>query len=321
MTISRDAGHEIPSAPHLRLGEGMRVAVASGKGGTGKTTVAVGVAISSALAGIPVEYLDCDVEEPNGHLLLRPRIESSRSVGILVPVLDEDLCTGCGKCAEVCEYQAIALLKAPLVFTELCHGCGGCVLACPTGALREEEHAIGVVETGWAGDVRFVQGRLNVGEELSPVLIRAVKKTAGHGSLTILDGPPGASCPAVAAVRDADLILLVAEPTPFGLSDLETAAAAFRGLGSHMALVINRSDSGTPELRRFCEDQGLEVLLEIPDDRRIAEAGSRGEVPVETLPELRDGLEQLRRRLHDFVEETHAHAPDQAVATRAGAGP
>jgi MinD superfamily P-loop ATPase len=299
----------------------MRIGVASGKGGTGKTTVAVSLAVSSALAGVPVEYLDCDVEEPNGHVLLKPQIESSRSIGILVPVVDESLCTSCGKCAQVCEYQAIALLKAPLVFTELCRGCGGCVLACPTGALREEEHVIGVVETGWAGDVRFVQGRLNVGEELSPLLIRAVKKAAGHGSLTILDGPPGASCPAVAAVRDTDLILLVAEPTPFGLSDLEAAVAAFRGLGSEMALVVNRSDVGTPELRRFCEDRSLEVLLEIPDDRRIAEAGSRGEVPVEVLPELRDGFEQLRRRLLDFPEGTHAHPRGRAVGHRAAVRP
>jgi MinD superfamily P-loop ATPase len=297
----------------------MRIAVASGKGGTGKTTVAVGLAVSSALAGVPVEYLDCDVEEPNGHLFLKPRIGSSRSVGIPVPVVDEATCTRCGRCEQVCEHHAIALLAMPLVFPGLCHGCGGCVLVCPTGALTEKERPIGVVETGQAGYVRFVHGRLNVGEPMSPPLIQAVKKAAGHESLTILDAPPGTSCPAVTTVRGADLILLVAEPTPFGLSDLETAVAAFRGLGSRIAVVVNRSDSGTAELEGLCEEQRLEVLLEIPDDRRIAEACSRGEVPVEALPELRDGFEHLRRCLFDVVRQTQT--PQLIEADRAGARP
>jgi MinD superfamily P-loop ATPase len=274
------------------------IAIASGKGGTGKTTVAVNLALALADKGHAVQYLDCDVEEPNGHIFLRPQIEASETVGIPVPVVDEGKCTGCGKCAEVCRYHAIAVLAKPLIFPELCHGCGGCSLACPEKAIREQDRAIGVVEAGRAGNVAFVQGRLNVGEPMAPPLIRAVRaKTAAAGT-AILDSPPGTACPVVAAVRGADFLLLVTEPTPFGLHDLRLAVEMARRLGLRHGVVVNRADTGDARVRDYCTTEAIPLLLEIPDDRRVAEAYSRGDAAVRVLPEWAG----LMGRLWDRIE-------------------
>lgn len=271
----------------------MRLAIASGKGGTGKTTVAVNLARVLSDAGQTVLYLDCDVEEPNGHIFLKPQITATEPVGIPVPVVDEKKCTGCRKCAEVCQYHAIAVLEKPLVFAELCHGCGGCALACPQGAIREVSRPIGVVESGRADGVAFVQGRLNVGEPMAPPLIRAVKKKVIADGVAIMDAPPGTSCPVVATVRDADYVLLVTEPTPFGLNDLRLAVEMIRQLGVPHGVVINRADSGDGRVRDFCEAETIPVLLEIPDDRRVAEAYSRGDMAVRVLPEWSDSMLKL----------------------------
>ena len=272
----------------------MKIAIAGGKGGTGKTTVAVNLACVLADNGQTVQYLDCDVEEPNGHIFLKPRITTTESVGIPVPVVDEEKCTGCRKCAEVCQYHAIAVLKKPLVFAELCHRCGGCALVCPEAAIREENRTIGVVETGQAGAVAFVQGRLNVGEPMAPPLIRAVKRKVIRDGVAILDAPPGTSCPVVATVKNADYVLLVTEPTPFGLNDLRLAVEVIRQLGVRHGVVINRADIGDGRVRDFCTAEKIPVLLEIPDDRRVAEAYSRGEMAVRVLPGWREGMQRLR---------------------------
>jgi len=271
----------------------MRIAIASGKGGTGKTTVAVNLACVLADNGQTVQYLDCDVEEPNGHIFLKPEITATEPVGIPVPVVDEKKCTGCRKCAEVCQYHAIAVLKKPLVFAELCHGCGGCALVCPEGAIREENRTIGVVETGHAERVAFVQGRLNVGEPMAPPLIRAVKKKAIADGVAIMDAPPGTSCPVVATVRDADYVLLVTEPTPFGLNDLRLAVEMIRQLGLRHGVVSNRADSGDQRVHEYCSAARIPILLEIPDDRRVAEAYSRGHMAVRVLPEWSDCMLKL----------------------------
>ncbi|OGV69742.1 MAG: (4Fe-4S)-binding protein [Lentisphaerae bacterium RIFOXYA12_FULL_48_11] len=266
----------------------MNIAIASGKGGTGKTTVAVNLAWMLASMNQSVQYLDCDVEEPNGHIFLKPEITSTESAGILVPVVDEIKCTGCRKCAEVCEYHAIAVLKKALVFPELCHGCGGCTIACPTGAIHEQERPIGVVESGKAGTVNFVQGRLNVGEPMSPPLIRAVKKKILRNSISIMDAPPGTSCPVVTTVRDADYVLLVTEPTPFGLNDLKLAIEMIRDLRRPYGVVINRANSGDQQVHEFCIKERVKILQELPDDRRVAEAYSRGMLTLQILPDWRD---------------------------------
>ena len=279
----------------------MKVAIASGKGGTGKTTVAVNLA---AVTEGPVTYVDCDVEEPNGHIFLKPTIETSKAVGIPVPVVDKEKCTGCGRCAEVCRYNAIACIKdRVLVFTELCHGCGGCMLVCPVHAIAETCHTIGVVETGHANGIGFVQGRLNVGVAMSPPLIRAAKGASPSGGTVILDAPPGTSCPVIAAVRGSDFVVLVTEPTPFGLHDLKLAVETIRQIAIPFGVVINRCDIGDDRVTEYCRGEQVPILLEIPDDRRIAEAYSRGRILVDAMPELRSLFAALWQTIQRVSQE------------------
>ena len=274
------------------------IAIASGKGGTGKTTVAVHLAAALIAHKRAVQYLDCDVEEPNGHLFLHPRIASTESAAIPVPVVDAEACIACGKCAQVCEFNAIAMLKKPLVFPELCHGCGACALACPVGAIREEPRVIGAVESGRAGDIGFVQGRLAIGEPMSPPLIRAVKAKRNPDAIALLDAPPGTSCPVVTTVRSADLVLLVTEPTPFGLHDLSLAVATLRPMGLPLGVVLNRADEDR-RVQDFCRDQDIPLLAELPDDRRVAETYARGDLLFERLPEWRERFERLWVRIEE----------------------
>jgi MinD superfamily P-loop ATPase len=287
------------------------VAVASGKGGTGKTTVAVNLALSLEA----VELLDCDVEEPNAHLFLQPRWTSSRAVSVPVPQVDEALCNGCGACGRACRFHAIVSLQTqPLVFPELCHGCGGCALACPTRAIREIPRAVGTVECGQQDGIRFVQGRLRVGSVMSGPLIRAVRKEAGKAPLTLIDAPPGTSCPVVAAVRGSDFVVLVTEPSPYALSDLRLAVEMVRGLGPRFGVVINRSDIGDEAVRRYCASEAVPLLMEIPEDRRIAEAYSRGQAAVSVLPQLRSRF----RELHSLLLAEASQRPAGRVAAGRG---
>ena len=262
------------------------IAIASGKGGTGKTTVAVHLAAYLAEQGRSVQYLDCDVEEPNGHLFLKPQIEHSEAASIPIPSIDAALCISCSRCANVCEFNAIAMIPKPLLFPELCHGCGACALACPVGAIGESQRPIGMVETGHAGAISFVQGRLNVGEPMSPPLIRAVKTHRIPETIALLDAPPGTSCPVVATVRNADLVVLVTEPTPFGLHDLSLAVETLRPMGLPLGVVVNRAD-GDRRVQNFCLAQRLPLLAELPDDRRVAETYARGDLLFNRLPEWR----------------------------------
>lgn len=275
----------------------MKIAIASGKGGTGKTTLATNLAVVGAELDRSVAYLDCDVEEPNGHLFLRPTIQERKAVHLPVPHVLEDVCDHCGKCAQVCQFSALVWLgQQPLVFPGLCHGCGACVLACPRRAIREQPREIGVVEVGVSGDVRFVHGRLNIGEAMSPPVIRAVRAAAPAVDWQIIDAPPGTSCPVVTAVRGCDFVILVAEPTPFGLHDLKLAVGTIRQIGLPLGVVINRADAGDARVAQYCAAESLPVLLSIPDDRRIAEAYSRGALMVTAVPEMRAALRGLWAR-------------------------
>ena len=269
----------------------MIIAVASGNGGTGKTTVAVNLA---RVRGAGVRLLDCDVEEPNAHLFLRGELTGAETVSLPVPEVDEALCDGCGACSRFCEYKALAVLaKRVLVFPELCHGCGGCMRVCPKGAIREVPKRIGAVETLRAGEVTLVQGRLDVGVAMAPPLIRAVKAKMPDEGDVILDAPPGTSCPVIATLRETDYVVLVTEPTPFGLHDLKLAVAVVRQLKVPFGVVVNRAGSGDDRVRDYCRDEWIPVLCEIPDDRRVAEAYSRGELAVDALPEYREVFQTL----------------------------
>ncbi|MDA8123647.1 MAG: ATP-binding protein [Deltaproteobacteria bacterium] len=282
----------------------MKIAIASGKGGTGKTTIAVNLAQIIASLGHPVTLLDCDVEEPNCHLFLRPEITGTYPVAIPLPKVLENLCNGCGLCAQVCEYHALMVMgKQVLVFPELCHGCGACSLLCPGKAIVEEGHPIGSVEEGFSQGIRFVQGRLNIGEVMTPAVIRQVRRQGETTGVCLIDSPPGTSCPVVESVRDTDFVLLVTEPTPFGLHDLTLAVEMVRALARPFAVALNRCDAGDERVRSYCEREGIEILLSIPDDRRIAEGYARGDIDLWKLPEYWEMFYSCYRRITALVNE------------------
>lgn len=269
----------------------MIISIASGKGGTGKTTVATNLAVS---VDGPVQLLDCDVEEPNAHLFLRPVIEETKTVTTPVPQIDLEACNQCRKCMQICRFRAITVIgDTVLTFPELCHSCGGCMAICPENAISETGRELGVLETGNRDGVGFVHGRLRVGEAMSPPLIRAVRDCARTDYLTLIDAPPGTSCPVIAAMKDADFVLLVTEPTPFGLHDLTLAVEAVKLLKIPMGLVINRSDMGDDKVRAYAQSERLPILMEIPFDRQIAESYSRGEMFALALPEWKDRFREL----------------------------
>jgi MinD superfamily P-loop ATPase len=256
----------------------MIISIASGKGGTGKTTIAVNLTLS--LPQGTAQLIDCDVEEPNSHLFLSPAIHQVTSVGIPVPRIDESRCTCCGKCAKVCEYHAIAvILKNVLVFDELCHGCGACSYLCPEKAIFEVEREIGIVQEGSANGISFANGVLNVGEPMASPLIRKVKGKIQKEKIVILDAPPGTACPVIETVKGSDFCILVTEPTPFGLNDLELAVGMLETLDIPMGVVINKADVGDRGIWDYCKSKNIPILMKIPMERQIAESYSRG-IPI-----------------------------------------
>jgi MinD superfamily P-loop ATPase len=274
----------------------MIVAVASGKGGTGKTTIATGLALALSDEH-PVLFLDCDVEAPNAHLLLDPRLEQRADSTLPIPEVDEEICQLCGTCAEVCQYNAIAVAgDKVLIFPELCHGCGSCTLNCPEGAIGEVPHPLGVLESGEAGQgIRFARGVLNVGQPMAVPVIRDLKRRhpPEPDEVVILDAPPGTSCPVVEVVREADYVLLVTEPTPFGLHDLKLAYSLTQELDLPAGVIINRDGIGDDGVDDFCAQVGLPVLLRIPLDREIAAGIARGTPLVRLRPEYGPRLRGL----------------------------
>ena len=286
----------------------MKISIASGKGGTGKTTVAVNLA---RIFDGDVVLADCDVEEPNAQLFLKTSGHNEKIVSLPVPEVNETLCDGCGLCSKICQFSAIVTFgTTPLVFPEMCHGCGGCTLVCPPRAITEQPRRIGVVETSQAGNITLVTGRLDVGVALAPPLIKEVRKAVPADRDAILDAPPGTSCPVIAAISDTDLVLLVTEPTPFGLNDLVLAVEMVRALGLPFGVIVNRMGSGDDRIQEFCRKENVDILLEIPDDRRIAESYSRGILMVDALPEYGDIFRELLRKIRNMYaqgEKQHAH--------------
>ena len=288
----------------------MIIVVASGKGGTGKTTVATNLALSLK----NVQLLDCDVEEPNSHIFIKPDIKDRIKVSIPVPEIDDDKCDYCGRCGDVCEYNAIAVLKDSakggsasggnvLVFPELCHGCGACSFLCPRKAISEVKREIGVVEIGANGDLQFAHGRLNIGEAMSPPLIRAVKEYINPSKTVIIDAPPGTSCPVIESIKESDFCILVTEPTPFGLNDLILAVEVLRKLQIPFGVIINRSDLGNRDTHSYCKKENILILMEIPFKKEIASLYSKGEIIVESFPEYKQQFHVMFDKINDIVRK------------------
>ena len=277
----------------------MIISIASGKGGTGKTTVAVNMALSLK----DVQILDCDVEEPNVHVLLQPKINETKPVYISTPLVDEEKCNRCGKCSEFCEYNALFVTpEKVLFFPQLCHSCGGCMLVCPRNAITEKNVEIGVVKMGMAEGVELVYGELNVGEPMPVPVIKAVKKQIESNKTVIMDSPPGASCPVIESVYGSDYCLLVSEPTPFGLHDLKIMVQVLEGLKIPFGVVVNRAGIGDKKTYDFCEEKGLPILLEIPFQRKIAELYSRGIPFVVNMPEWKRKFQSLMDEIKGLIK-------------------
>ena len=279
----------------LKMMKNMNIAFASGKGGTGKTTIAVNLAYFLAHSGQQVQYLDCDVEEPNGHIFLKPKIDKSTPANVLVPVIDQDKCTSCGECSAHCQFNALVTLPGNvLLFPELWHGCGLCIHICPERAIRDGDREIGLIEKGTATEeIDFIHGILNVGEPMAGPLIQEVKRNYREHYVRIIDAPPGTSCPVVKTISDADVVVMVTEPTPFGLHDLKTAVSVAKNLEKPIGIVINRQNGEFPPLDTYLSKNDLPVIMVLPEDREIARHYSMGDILLKALPVYVDRFMEL----------------------------
>jgi len=277
----------------------MIISIASGKGGTGKTTVAVNFALS--LEG-KVRLLDCDVEEPNDDIFLKPEITREIPFYLPKPVVEKSRCTYCGRCSQVCQYNAIAVVKETvLIFNELCHSCGACKIACPEEAIFEEEIRKGVIQEGRRGNIEFVKGELEVSEAAPTPLVKEVKKRVKDDCICIIDASPGTSCPVVEAVKDSNFCLLVTEPTPFGLNDLKLAYEMCKKLKIPSGVLINRASVGDKEVNKYCEKENIPILMEIPIDREIATKYSEGEPFVLERVEYKQKFRNLLKKIEEII--------------------
>ena len=275
----------------------MKIAIASGKGGTGKTTIAIALVQALSKADYSVSLLDCDVEAPNAHIYLRPELTQFEDVNLLIPSIESEVCNGCGQCAEVCQFHAIVVIGGQtLVFPELCHGCGSCTRVCPEGAITEIPNRLGILEGGLSKQgIRFGHGILNIGEPLAVPVITKLKNWQDFmdDEIVVIDSPPGASCPVVESLRGADYIILVTEPTPFGLHDLRQAHQVTQVLGIPAGVIINRAGIGDQQVEKYCDEMGLTILMQIPLERSIAQGLAQGKSLLEIKPEYKEQLQQL----------------------------
>ncbi len=288
----------------------MIISIASGKGGTGKTTVATNLAFS---LGENVQLMDCDVEEPNSHLFLKPDIKEKQAVIAPIPEINEQKCTYCKKCMEICRFGAIAVVgKKVVTFPELCHSCGGCMVVCPEDAISEIDRKLGDIEKGSIGNISFIHGYLNVGQVMSPPIIKKIRTLSKDDVINIIDAPPGTSCPVIAAMKGADFILLVTEPTPFGLHDLILAVEAVKLLKIPHGIVINRAGIGNDGVKKYAKKEGVPILMEIPFDKKIAQVYSKGELIAQKFPEYKTQFLDLFDHIRDLVK----NQPDKGAGIK-----
>jgi len=280
----------------------MIISIASGKGGTGKTTIATNLAVA---LGTDVNLLDCDVEEPNDHIFIQPKITHTEKVSLKVPQVDMNKCSLCGKCQEICQFQAIVVVGTTvLTFPELCHSCGGCMEVCPENAITEIDREMGIFEAGTRNGVAFAYGRIFVGQVMAVPAIERVRAAVQPNKVNIIDAPPGTSCPVISSVKNTDFLILVTEPTPFGLNDLKLAVGMVKILAIPHGIVINRSDLGDEKVKEYAKEENIPILMEIPFDRQIAEIYSKGKLLVEELPEWKERFIHLYEDVVKYAKKS-----------------
>ncbi|MDD4307425.1 MAG: ATP-binding protein [Thermoplasmata archaeon] len=276
----------------------MNIAIASGKGGTGKTTVAVNMALSLG----DVQLIDCDVENPNGHLFLGKELEKVEPVNLIIPVIDKAKCTKCGKCSDFCRYNALVTFKHDsLFFPEMCHGCGGCMMVCPEKAITETTRPIGKIFTTTVGKMDFWSGLLNIGEPMATPVIKNLKSHIESSRSALLDSPPGTACPVIETMSDANFVILVTEPTPFGLHDLKLSIDVVRMLDIPFGVIVNRMGSGDDRVQMHCKAEEINLLMEIPQSQEIASLYSKGIPFVTVMPEWKEKFMDLYDRISKEV--------------------
>jgi MinD superfamily P-loop ATPase len=280
----------------------MIISIASGKGGTGKTTIATNLVVA---LGTDVNLLDCDVEEPNDHIFIQPKITHTEKVSLKVPQVDMNKCSLCGKCQEICQFQAIVVVGTTvLTFPELCHSCGGCMEVCPEDAITEIDREMGIFESGSRNGLEFAYGRIFVGQVMAVPVIERVRAAVQPDKVNIIDAPPGTSCPVISSVKNTDFVILVTEPTPFGLNDLKLAVGMVKILAIPHGIIINRSDLGDEKVKEYAKEENIPILMEIPFDRQIAETYSKGKLLVEELPELKERFIHLYENVVKYAKKS-----------------
>jgi MinD superfamily P-loop ATPase len=296
----------------------MKIAVLSGKGGTGKTLVSVNLA---AVAGHST-YIDCDVEEPNGHLFFKPTIAREELIMVKIPQVDEKQCVGCRACVHFCNYNALAYVNNRLIiFDDVCHSCGGCVLVCPESALSESDKAIGKIEIGVAGEVNVYTGILNTGEATGiPIINRLLEEGSAEGRVPIfIDCPPGSACIVMESIKDADYCVLVAEPTLFGAHNLNMVYELVKLFDKPTGVVLNKCMNEKNPVEEFCLDKSLEILGRIPFDHELASLNSNAEIVVNKNEKYRELFSDLLETIVDRVErESASHEPNRVHEATAG---